>query len=82
MFKQQGNEVMCQILHGTTLPPSLGLLSPLSIKGDNSFIPYNMKYNCNTYTMFISVYDKLIWCIILSFLFGTAQFSLWARWHS
>ena len=27
---------------------------------------------------------KLIWCTIgpKSFIFGTAQFSLWARWHS
>ena len=34
----------------------------------------------------ISVFDKLIWCTIdigpKSFLFGTAQFSLWARWCS
>ena len=33
MFEQQGNEVMCQILHGTTVPPLLGLLSPLSNRG-------------------------------------------------
>ena len=31
--------------------------------------------------MYISVFDKLIWCTIglKSFLFGTAQFSLWAN---
>ena len=30
--------------------------------------------------MYVSVFDKLIWCTIgpKSFLFGTAQFSLWA----
>ena len=30
--------------------------------------------------MFISVFDKLVWCTIgpKSFLFGTAEFSLWA----
>ena len=35
---------------------------------------------------YTSIFDKLtcIWCTIgpKSFLFGTAQFSLWARWRS
>ena len=39
-------------------------------------------YTCTI--VFISVFDKLMWCTIgpKSFLFGTAQFSLWARWCS
>ena len=34
--------------------------------------------------IYTSVFDKLIWRTIgpKSFLFGTAQFSLWARWCS
>ena len=41
-------------------------------------------YNYVDLNVICSVFDKLIWCTIgsKSFLFGTAQFSLWARWHS
>ena len=40
-------------------------------------------YICNllhVHNLYISVFDKLIWCIIgpKNFLFGTAQFILWA----
>ena len=41
-------------------------------------------HTCRVYIIVTSVFDKLIWLTIgpKRFLFGTAQFSLWARWCS
>ena len=55
-------------------------------KGSCSLISLNfgsiISYFCKSATF--TVFDKLIWHTIgpKSFLFGTAQFFLWARWHS